>query len=220
MRIANKTLWRTDQLKAIIDRVAKVELDPEKRKRFVVTIISARTSSCSGYAFYNSYGITVRLLPPKQKRREFKQDILRREITPEGNQRLWLGNGRYVTETVENEVDKPWFACVVAHEMAHARGMRHRQMCGSPRYTWRGVKPGGTTFREVYAWANDYPVEVKQPKVKVEPPAEVVVMKEYERAKAKAGEWSRKLATARRKAREWKAKARYYEKKAAALNGK
>lgn len=218
MKIINKTEWRTDQLKAIIDRVAKAELDPEVRKKFVVRIISARTASCSGYAYYHSNEITVRLLPPKQTLRRFEQEVTKREITPEGNERVWFGKGKYVRKTIENGVNKPWFACVVAHEMAHARGMRHRQMLGAARYTFRGVKEGATTYRDYYAWANDYPVEPKPAKAKVEKPAEVVALKDYEHAKAKAAEWSRKLSTARRKAREWKAKARYYEKKAAALS--
>ena len=42
MRVINKTNWRTDQLKAIAQRVAKDELDPEKAKRMTITFETTR----------------------------------------------------------------------------------------------------------------------------------------------------------------------------------
>lgn len=42
MKVVNKTKWRTDQLKAILLKLADKMLDPEHRRRFVVTIKPSR----------------------------------------------------------------------------------------------------------------------------------------------------------------------------------
>jgi len=63
MRIRNLTHWRTDQMAAILRRVASDELDPARRRRFTVHIIYGRRrgAGVSGYALYHSSAITLKL---------------------------------------------------------------------------------------------------------------------------------------------------------------
>jgi hypothetical protein len=62
MKLNNQTHWRTDQLKAIIQRVAETELSPEQRKLLRVTIVYARRHGCStGCAAYYSHWMRVRV---------------------------------------------------------------------------------------------------------------------------------------------------------------
>jgi len=57
-------------------------------------------------------------------------------------------------------------AYVIAHELAHTRGMHHRSMANDPRY--RRLK----RTAEIYAWADALPLEVNEPKKKKRPGAE------------------------------------------------
>lgn len=50
MRVINRTHWRTDHLKAILARVATEELEPEHRKRVVVTVKYGRRAGVAGRA--------------------------------------------------------------------------------------------------------------------------------------------------------------------------
>lgn len=54
MRIENSTWWRSDQIMAIARRVAETELDPAKRKRFVVRVkYGRRGANVTGHAAYH-----------------------------------------------------------------------------------------------------------------------------------------------------------------------
>lgn len=66
VKVINRTHWRTDHLKAIINRVAQAELDPVKRKRYVVEVTynrgRGRGGYCSGWAAY--HGSTAQVMVP------------------------------------------------------------------------------------------------------------------------------------------------------------
>jgi hypothetical protein len=60
VRIDNHTHWRTDHLRAFAVRVAQEELDPGKRRRFVLTVTYGhRGPGVSGSASYNSVQATI-----------------------------------------------------------------------------------------------------------------------------------------------------------------
>lgn len=63
MRIKNETHWRTDHLAAIVKRVAQYELDPERRRSFVVFVRYGRgrkgRTGVSGQAPYHGQRITL-----------------------------------------------------------------------------------------------------------------------------------------------------------------
>jgi len=75
MKIVNRTHWRTNHLKAIITKVAAIELDPLKRKRYTVEITynrgRARGGYCSGWAAY--HGSLARVMVPSDV--VFKTDL-------------------------------------------------------------------------------------------------------------------------------------------------
>jgi hypothetical protein len=60
---------------------------------------------------------------------------------------------------------------VIAHELAHTRGMTHATMRGNTMY-WR-IGSHSTT----YAWGNDLPLEVKVRKVIKRPTADVKMVR-------------------------------------------
>lgn len=62
MRVINETHWRSDQIKALAQRVARDELDPASRKRFTVRVrYGRRGSATSGHAHYHSLSCQVNL---------------------------------------------------------------------------------------------------------------------------------------------------------------
>lgn len=60
-------------------------------------------------------------------------------------------------------VDPVSLAHTAAHEIAHARGVDHQTMRGSPRYTFTDG------WRERYAWAASMPIRAIEPRAKVKP---------------------------------------------------
>jgi len=109
MRLINKTHWRTDHLRAIIQRVALEELQPAERKRMTVTI---------------QYGHGRRLGHAPFGQKSIGQ------FCAWNSGRITLFVNR---EGVESKRDQ--LAHTAAHEFAHTRGMRHHEMAG-PRYNW------------------------------------------------------------------------------------
>lgn len=176
MKIENRTHWSTEDLRAIISRIADVELDPDAQRRLRLRIEYTRRKRAysSGFAFYPHPDPVI----AKQGRLIAIVRISKHEAL----------------------VDKVDFAHVVAHEMAHTRGMRHRQMTGSPRYTRVG------DWRELYAWAEAMPITLAPVKAKARPgPVE-----KLDAARSMLAEWERKTAHARRFVRKWERKVRHY----------
>src|SRR6185436_17871046 len=64
MKIINQTIWRTDQLKAILQTAAEIELEPAKRKRLIVTVSYTRGGHSSGCAWIGGRHATVRIRHP------------------------------------------------------------------------------------------------------------------------------------------------------------
>jgi hypothetical protein len=52
-------------------------------------------------------------------------------------------------------------AMVIAHEMAHLRGVEHGAAMHCGRYSWQWGD-----YKTFYAWANEYPISVREPKPK------------------------------------------------------
>lgn len=79
-----------------------------------------------------------------------------------------LGMGLIWLSLPKETVDKTDLAIVCFHEAAHTRGLDHDSMEGDPKYDRIG------NWRELYAWAEDFPLGKKEPKAKTshkhEPP--------------------------------------------------
>jgi hypothetical protein len=102
--------------------------------------------------------------------------------------------------------DKVELAHVVAHELAHTRGMSHEKMRGNSRYRRVG------SYREIHAWGLELPLERVEKKSKVKPVDQKLVHAQKMLKSALTRE--KRAVTLRKK---WAAKVVYYTKRAATL---
>ena len=179
MKIVNLTRWRTDHIRAIVARVAQDELEAETRKRLLVRVVYRRRSRsgsyCGGHATLGVKG-------------EHGYAASRMTLT--------------LPSLV---VSAPSLAKVAAHEMAHLRGLTHRDMGTSARYSYRATGEEG--WEAFYAWAREYPIEGK-------PEATVKVVTRDDKllhARIMLAKWQRTEKRAAQKVRRWRVKVRYYE---------
>lgn len=100
--------------------------------------------------------------------------------------------------------DKVDFAFVIAHELAHTRGMKHSSMRGCPQYRRVG------RYREIYGWAEQLPLDVQQVKPRQRPTVDDKLA--HVQRMLKVAVTREKRATTLRK--KWEAKLKYYTKKA------
>ena len=187
MKLLNHTAWRTDHLKAILNRVAQDELAPVDRKCMTVTVQYRRSNAYHlGCAFYGNKAVD---------RGAFR-------LASWNSRRIWL-----YLERDGMEQSRDQLAHTIAHEFAHTRGLRHRDMAG-PRYNWEDG------WKDLYAWANDFPLEQKPAREK--PSAEAVANLAMVHAGRQVERWLTKVKRAQTILKKWKRKATYYERRAAA----
>jgi hypothetical protein len=119
VKIKNPTHWKTQDIAGLIYRVAQDELDKGALKFARVRIVYGRKNS--GALGWCTYGTGLR-----------------------PNVNMWL-----VLPKPGERLDIVKVAKVIAHELGHAKGLRHRDMRNT-RYGWV------EGWRERYAWAVDY----------------------------------------------------------------
>jgi hypothetical protein len=118
-----------------------------------------------------------------------------------------LGGNDIVVRLHRKLQNKTDLAMVLAHEMAHARGMNHNQMRGNPRY--RRLE----STRELYAWAEAMPLEVKPKRAKT--PVDIQAVR-HQRILAATKRWETKLKRAQTALKKLRAQDRYYSRAMAA----
>jgi hypothetical protein len=99
--------------------------------------------------------------------------------------------------------DKVTFAAIVAHELAHTRGLKHDMMNGCATYGLTG------RWRELYAWAEALPLEIKLKVSKHKPGPDLKLIHSEKMLKA-AMTREKRAVTLRKK---WQGKVRYYSQK-------
>jgi len=123
----------------------------------------------------------------------------------------YLGTGqRPGSATVmvpSQSIDLIDLAHVVAHEVAHSRGVTHAQMRGSPRYD----RVAGS--RALYAWAESMPMRRAEPKRKAKPTTDTVLAL----ARKREREWTTRLRRATTLQRKWRNRVRDLERRVAAV---
>lgn len=100
-------------------------------------------------------------------------------------------------------------ARTIAHEIAHCRGLHHRDM-NNARYGW---KPG---WEEFYSWAADYKLEMRPEPGSVKPTVVEAVSGNIEKCQKALERWKSKQKMATTKIKKWNARLKYYEKRLAA----
>lgn len=109
------------------------------------------------------------------------------------------------------EVDKVDMAHTIAHELAHCQGVHHSKAMRGPRYGW------AKGYRDVWAWAADFPLTMNADSVKEKPKGVDLAVKKLEHCQAQVLVWQKKMKMAQTKMKKWNAKVRYYEGRMAAL---
>ena len=105
------------------------------------------------------------------------------------------------------KIDHAKVAMVIAHEMGHLRGLEHGAAMHCGRYSWTHGD-----YKTFYAWANEYPIGVRQPKPKaVVAPLDA----KLDHATKMLAKNEAKLKRTAVLVKKWAAKVKYYQKKAA-----
>lgn len=94
-------------------------------------------------------------------------------------------------------IDLPGLAHTIAHELAHSKGLKHRDMQNT-RYGWI------EGWRERYAYANNFPVEARPEKPA--PTLDDKRQKKLAAAQKKVAEWTRKQKLATTTLKKWEKK--------------
>lgn len=102
-------------------------------------------------------------------------------------------------------LDLPQLAHLIAHEFAHCRGMKHRSMTNTRRYDF------GPGWRELYTYAQQFPVRVKEAPKK--PTKLTAIAQKLLHAQANLKRNESKLKRQTTITKKWRLKVKYYEKK-------
>lgn len=183
MRITNKTQWQTKQIAALIRRVAQDELDAGQLKRARVTIL---------YRWANASRLGDCYVG-----------------TPK---RPWVLMRLFLPKPTQGPLDTIRLANTIAHELAHAKGMRHRDgMLRTARYYEVGA------WRELYSYASAFPVELAPVRITPRPAPLELCSSKLERARGMVSKWQRKIKADTTRLKGWQRKLRYQERRLAAM---
>jgi hypothetical protein len=117
--------------------------------------------------------------------------------------RAVVGGTRMTIYVQKSGVDRIDLAHTLAHEFAHIRGLEHAQMRGRTAYYRIN------NWRELYAWAEQLPLEVQQPRQSKKRDAQ---MERYARTLAAIKRWEAKAKRAATALKTYRQKQRYYER--------
>jgi hypothetical protein len=104
-------------------------------------------------------------------------------------------------------INKRALAMVIAHEMGHLRGLHHGAAMNCPRYSWRH------DYRTFYAWADEYPVTIKEPRVAAPKAKNDVLAAKLCHTRTMLARNIAKQKRAATLVKKWTVKVRYYQKK-------
>ena len=178
INITNETTWNTRQLRAFVARCAKEVID-DKMAPWLKTInvsFNSNKSSSWGRKMRDG-GRAFSLSSYVSGHAYIKSNRMRIHMPPKGI----------------DYIDKVQLAQVIAHELGHCMGLRHRQM----KSTIWNVKDKG---RVHYEWASELPLErvpekVKEKKDKTELGKELVA-KRKQKVEALVQKWEKKKVKA------------------------
>lgn len=189
LKLTNKTHYDSLDLRRLIS--AGLRALGDERRYFVSVVYGGRGSSTSGYAYYNSGTIRLRVPRGYTVNDERKPRSVVYEALP-------LATVRDLAHTL-------------AHEIAHTNGVRHSEMDAGLKRCHHGGTDDAPT-----PWADGLEIRAKAEK----PKPEVDLVSERARhAGEMLVRWERRVKAATTKMKSWRRKVAYYEKKAAAKGG-
>lgn len=190
LSVKNGTHYRTADLAALI-RAGIREYGDDRRYTVRVVYTRGGGTSTSGYAYYNSGSITLRV--PRYRTWNFPTS----------------GKEQYSALPPETVRD---LAKTLAHEIAHTNGVRHSEMDGALKRCCRGGTDDAPT-----PWADGMEIRAKDAKPASSMDARIA--ERAEKARASLDRWERKAKAAAKWAAKWRRKVAYYERRAAAKDG-
>ena len=108
-------------------------------------------------------------------------------------------------------VDKVELAYVIAHELCHSQGLRHKQMKNAV-YSRRYANKRGLDWKQYYQWANELTIEKKAVAVHTNPSKEQIVLGKREKCQRAMYKWEKRVKTSQKHYLKWRRKYMYYEK--------
>lgn len=176
--LKNHTDWSTRDLRRFV--LAGIKAEGVEGKSWTVTVKNARQRrGCSGLASMRHPWMTLRIPSVRL---------------------VGVGKPAMLPDYLRDD-----FAHVLWHEIAHTRGVEHREMTGG----WDGCRRGGPRGAEV-AWASALTIGRKADPKRRDRKAE-----RREAAVTSLAAWQRKLKLAQTKVRKYRAKVQRYERLAA-----
>jgi len=110
------------------------------------------------------------------------------------------------------QTDKVELAYVVAHELAHSQGLRHKQM-KNQIYSRKFANRHGLDWRQHYLWADGLPLETATVIVSAldKPSKEQVIRQKRDKCQAAMGKWESRVKRSQNRYLKWRRKFLYYE---------
>lgn len=242
IKIVNRTHYRDDDLRAFITAGIRAEGDPERA--YTVTIGRRRHGgrNASGYAYYHSGRLTVRLPVSTVERDGSAWDaahVKRKELARRARKMRKDYSNEYVRDFLERNRDRfgrdftaaPRLrvvtplpevppesvrdaAVTLVHELMHCRGLRHRDMPPGMKRCGGHDYPTPWLPAGLRIRAKDAPAEVPR-----EDRLAALKARREEKARADLARWEKRLRLARTKVAKYRARVRGYERRAAAATG-
>jgi len=109
-------------------------------------------------------------------------------------------------------IDKVELAYVIAHELCHTQGLRHKQMKNAI-YSRRYANKHNIDWKQHYLWANDFPIEREAVKVIAPIPKDIIIQQKRDKCKRVMLKWENKVERSQNNYLKWRRKFMYYQAK-------
>lgn len=106
---------------------------------------------------------------------------------------------------------------LVVHELGHLRGLDHGRMRGGARWTWKGVEGGYAAHLAAQGWAADLPLRMEEREKRERVTGEALIERRAAATVAAIKRWETKAKRAATALKKLRARARYYDRRAAAM---
>ena len=191
MKVVNKTVYRTADLKKLFHEAARQSPIPlaSGTKRLTVEVVYSRCGDITGHAYYNKVfhkhgcGYLMRVKVPKT---------------------VWGSNFKRAPFVFTQHCRRR-LAYVFIHEMYHCAGIRHNEMRGG--YFHGGERDG----YERMSWADGY--EIRRQEIKPKPTAQEKREAKLTHARKMLRKHETDLKRKQNLVKKWRKKVKYHEKR-------
>ena len=187
MRIENHTDYRTDHIKAFVQRVAEEELDPAQRKLLVVKVVYQATRGANSDVYIRRKGS----LPVDCG---LRYNYFNLTLAKPGGVFFRRYGGQ----------NRGWIGVQLAHEMAECRGRRHAEMHSARYYYHRFRGDGGKYWIAAF---EGLPLEVKATPERIRPDRAARLARKLVQAERAVARWTTRSRLCATKLKIWRTKA-------------